>query len=75
MLYSLLFLVRFFPFWAVPLALVFFELGIYHFNRRERSMFVTFFASSGFFVILSILWIVFEGYWRAGPFVKRLFDT
>lgn len=70
MLYSALFLIRFFPFWAVPLALVFFEVGVYHYNRRVRHYFVPFFLAAFIMVVLAIIWIAFEGYWRAGPFLK-----
>lgn len=72
MLYTFLFIVRFFPFWAVPLALVLFEMGVYFYNRRERLFFMMFFTLSALSVVLSILWLVFEGYWRAGPFIKEL---
>lgn len=74
MLYPLLFLIRYFPFWAIPFALVCFELGVYHYNRRERASTIAFFGAAGVFAIGSILWLIFEGYWRAGPFVKRFFD-
>jgi hypothetical protein len=74
MLYVMLFLVRYFPFWAIPVALVAFELGIYHFNRRERTMYNICFITSLVLTGLSIAWIVFEGYWTAAPFVKRTVD-
>jgi hypothetical protein len=72
MLYTILFLVRFYPFWAIPAALVFFELGVYHYNRRERIQFTLSFGIAGFLVISCIAWVIFEGYWRAGPFIKRI---
>ena len=74
MLYPLLFLVRYYPFWAIPVALVFFELGVYHFNRRARVSFSGAFGIAALLTITSIIWVVLEGYWRAGPFVKRLWD-
>lgn len=75
MLYTTLFLVRYFPFWATPIALVLFEVGVYHFNRRERGSCVVYFVLSGALAVSSILWIVFEGYWRAGPFVKKFLES
>lgn len=75
MLYPMLFLVRYFPFWAIPLALVMFEVGTYHHNRRERIPTVFFFGLCGSMVITSILWLIFEGYWRAGPFIKRTVES
>lgn len=73
-MYSILFLVRFYPFWAVPFALVFFEMGVYHFNRRVRLGFVPCFALAFLLVVTSIIWLVFEGYWRAGPFFKAVLE-
>lgn len=73
-MYFFLFLVRLLPFWAVPTAVVFFELGIYHYNRRERFAYSAFFAIAGFLTVASIIWLVFEGYWRAGPFFYRIFE-
>jgi hypothetical protein len=75
MLYTFLFLVRYYPFWAIPASLVFFELGTYHYHRRERILFGLLYGVSTFFVISSILWVVFEGYWRAPPFLKRFIEN
>lgn len=75
MLYTTLFLVRYFPFWAIPAALVMFELGMYHYNRRQRVTFTVAFGISISLALGSIIWIVFEGYWRAGPFVRRIFES
>lgn len=74
-MYTILFLVRYLPFWGVPCALALFEVGVYFYNRRERLGFGTAFFISGLLIILSILWIVFEGYWRAGPIVKRFLES
>lgn len=74
-MYTILFLVRFLPFWAVPAALVCFEIGMYHFNRRQRLGYVPFFGTAFFLVISCIIWLVFEGYWRAGPWVKAFLET
>jgi len=75
MLYFFLFLVRFLPFWAIPFALVAFELGVYHYNRRERYPTLFYFGITGFLTVSSIIWLAFEGYWRAGPFFKRLIES
>ena len=74
MVYPILFLVRFFPFWAIPLALVMFEIGVYHYNRRQRLPVVISFSFAGLLAVASILWVVFEGYWKAGPVAKHFFD-
>ncbi|MEW6058039.1 MAG: hypothetical protein AB1540_15640 [Bdellovibrionota bacterium] len=75
MLYFLLFLIRYFPFWAIPVALVIFEIGVYYYNRRQRFAFVLFFGAAATLTLTSIAWLVFEGYWRAGPIVKKFFDS
>jgi hypothetical protein len=75
MLYSFLFLVRYYPFWAIPVALLFFEMGTYHYHRRERILFVFLYGGSTFLVVTAILWVVFEGYWRAPPILKRLIEN
>ena len=74
MVYPILFLVRFFPFWAIPFALVMFEMGVYHYNRRERLPGVIAFAFAGLLAVVSITWVVFEGYGKAGPVVKHFLD-
>jgi hypothetical protein len=74
-MYPTLFLVRYFPFWGIPIALVIFELGLYHYHRRERLPAVLFFGFALFIVFAAIVWLVFEGYWRAGPFVKRFLEV
>jgi len=51
-----------------------FELGVYHYNRRNR---IGLFGSFGLFAVLvvaSIFWLVFEGYWRGGPAAKRFLE-
>ena len=75
MLYTFLFFVRYWPFWAIPVSLVFFEIGTYYYNRRDRIPFMSAYSLTAFLVITSILWIGFEGYWRAGPFVKKVHDA
>ena len=73
-MYLILFLARFYPFWAVPMALLFFEMGMQQFNRRKRLSVVINFVIAGLLVITSIVWIIFEGYWRAGPFILKMIE-
>ncbi|MGE4234042.1 MAG: hypothetical protein AB7F43_12000 [Bacteriovoracia bacterium] len=72
MLYILLFFVRYYPFWALPATIILFELGLYSYNRRDRIPTVLCFGTSFTLVVLAILWILFEGYWRAAPFIKGI---
>lgn len=73
-MYSFLFLVRFYPFWAIPFSLLLLELGIYFYNRRARQYFYPCFAGAGVLIITSILWVVFEGFWKLGPLIKSFFE-
>lgn len=72
MLYFLLFLIRYLPFWAVPGALLLFDLGVYYYNQRERLFTVVSFSCSALFLVLTGLWVYFDGYWRVGMALKKL---
>ena len=72
MLWFIIFLARFFPFWAIPLALVAFEVANFQYNRRNRYGVLAFGGLTAMMVLLSLFWLIFEGYWRAGPFVKSI---
>jgi hypothetical protein len=74
MLYPFLLMVRYLPFWAVPLAIVLFEIGLYYYNRRERIPVLACFGCVGILLLSSIFWLVFEGYWRAGPFLRKYLE-
>lgn len=73
-MYTISFLVRFFPFWGLPVALVFFEMGMFFYFRRERYGVLACFGMTGFFIVLSIAWLVLGGYWRGGMWVKDFFE-
>ena len=73
-MYTLFFFARFYPFWGLPVAFVFFEVGMFFYHRRQRRWYAYSFAMSFVLVILAILWIIFEGYWRAGPFLKETIE-
>jgi hypothetical protein len=74
-MYTIYFLARFYPFWGLPIAFVFFEVGMFFYHRRQRRWYLYSFGSSFFLVILAILWIIFEGFWRAGPFLKGILEN
>lgn len=73
-MYTILFLARHFPFWALPVALLCFEMGYYYYRKRERFLFVSCFFLAASLFLTSVFWVVFEGYWRAGPWIKGLID-
>lgn len=73
-MYTLFFLARFFPFWGIPAAFLFFEVGMHFYHRRLRNGWVVGFGMSFLLVVLAVLWVVFEGYWKAGPFLKETIE-
>lgn len=71
MLGLLAILVRYYPFWAIPVAIIFFEIGMYHYNRRALIPAAGGFGLTVLLVISTIFWLAFEGYWRAWPFLRN----
>jgi hypothetical protein len=62
-------IVRFFPFWALPLCLVLFDLGVFY--RRKHSPAQRFFwFMVVLLVLLSLLWFVFRGDLNSEKWVK-----
>ena len=73
MLYFVLFLVRYLPFWAVPGALLFFDLGVYYYNARERGRTAAAFSMAAVCMILTGVWVFYDGYWRIGLLIRKNF--
>ena len=74
MLYTLLFLVRYLPFWAIPASLVAFELCLYYYSQRRRWKTILCFGISLTNLGFTIFWFFFEGYWKAGPAIRKFFN-
>ena len=64
-------LARFFPFWALPVSFIFYEVGMFYYHKRERSGVGFGLGGAFLLLVLSITWIVMEGYWTAGPFIRE----
>jgi hypothetical protein len=65
--------VRFFPYAALPLVLIFYELGM-HFRRRGmRKGFLFAWAIAGFFVLLTGVWFAFRGEIHSDAWVRSFF--
>ncbi len=67
------FLARFLPFWAVPVAWMSFELGKYYFNQRERIKTMISFSITVGCLFFIVLWVLFDGYHKAGAWVRSMF--
>ena len=60
-----------FPFWAVPLAFILFEVGFFY-KRRKSEARVVFFGASGFLVVLALTWVVMRGDLHAEAWVRAM---
>ncbi len=54
-------LVRFFPYWALPSAFVFFEIGVFAKRHRRKGLDIASFGIAGCLVVLVVLWIFARG--------------
>ncbi|MBN22272.1 MAG: hypothetical protein CL678_13405 [Bdellovibrionaceae bacterium] len=62
-------LARIFPFWALPLAFVLAELGVYFRRRNSSSQFVCW-GMVAFLGILTICWFIFRGDLNSDYWIK-----
>jgi hypothetical protein len=62
---------RFYPYWALPLGLLFFEMGV-HFRRRKMP--IQWACWSGFSILfgLTLLWFVFRGDLNSDEWARAL---
>jgi hypothetical protein len=60
-----------FPFWAVPLAIILFEVGFFYKRRRSDAK-VVFFGASGFLICLALAWLVLRGDLHAEAWVRAM---
>ena len=59
-MHALFSIVRFYPYWALPVAIILAETGFY-FRRREKPARFYFFGFSGLLVLGIACWFVFRG--------------
>jgi hypothetical protein len=62
---------RLYPFFAIPLTFVFFELGIFY-RRKESILQNYFWGASGFFGFTFLLWIIFRGDLNSDLWIKNV---
>jgi hypothetical protein len=72
-MHSIFTLARFYPFWALPLALVLAELGR-HFRRKNSPLYGPFWAIAGFLVVGTVAWIFFRGDVNSDQWIKTVSD-
>ena len=68
------FAIKFLPYWAIPLALIFAELGILVKRRMRPDLMRAFYFISSFFVLLTILFFVFRWDITAYPWMRERMD-
>lgn len=62
---------RFFPYWALPVTLILFELGRF-FRRRQMGMQFVCFGTAGLLILLTLLWFVFRGDLHSDAWIRAL---
>lgn len=70
-MYLLFALLRFYPYWALPLALVIGEIGV-HLRRRKSPLQKYCWAWVGILGFTTILWFAFRGDVNSDKWVKAL---
>jgi hypothetical protein len=68
---SLFTLMRFYPYWAVPVGIVVVELGLYCRRRRISKQWL-FFAVGATLFATSIAWVALRGDLHSDAWVKRI---
>ena len=53
-------MMRLFPFWAVPLALVCGEIGMFYYRKQSWIRYYIW-SVGGFLVLATLLWLIFRG--------------
>ena len=65
-------LMRFYPFWALSLAIVFVEIA-WHFHRGRKPIQYSFWAGALFFVVTTLCWLIFRGDLHSDQWVRSMF--
>ena len=63
--------VRIFPAWAIPIAFIFWELGVYFRRRAEPSQHICW-GIVGLFSVATLLWVFFRGDLNSDIWVRAL---
>jgi drug/metabolite transporter (DMT)-like permease len=63
--------VRIFPYWALPLAVVIFQLGTFYHRRRNKLRWACG-AAIGFLGLMTLLWFIFGGYMHSDQWVRTV---
>lgn len=66
---------RFFPYWALPLVLVFFETGVYFKRRLLKKRQLLCWAVSGGLILLIGVWFFYRGDLHSDRWVRNFLDV
>jgi hypothetical protein len=69
----LYFAIKFFPYWSIPLGLIFGEMGMIFRRRGNRKLRNRMFQISGFFLILTVFFFVFRWDMTLFPWIRDHF--
>ncbi len=64
--------VRTYPFWAIPLGVIFWQIGV-HFMHRRSKLRYSFWGGAGIVFLSVVAWIVFRGDKNAESWVRTFF--
>lgn len=65
-------LARYFPFWAIPIALILGEVGLF-FRRRASVFQFPFFGMAGLIMLLTLIWFIGRGDLHSDKWVRGMF--
>jgi hypothetical protein len=66
---------RFFPYWGLPLVLVFFETGVYFKRRLLTRRQLMCWAASGILILMIGAWFFYRGDIHSDRWVRTLFES
>ncbi len=67
-------LARLYPYWAVPIAVVFVEMGMYYRRKKNKNMQAAAWFISAYLVFSSLIWVLFRGDQNSDIWIRRFFS-
>ncbi|MGE0616089.1 MAG: hypothetical protein AB7P04_10650 [Bacteriovoracia bacterium] len=64
--------VRFFPYWAVPLAIVLADIGLYFRRKKSRTQWF-FWFTTGLCLLLTLIWFIYRGDMNSDRWLDQFF--
>jgi len=72
-MYTAFMLARTFPFWSVPLIVIFLQVGLFFKRRREWMQYICWFLGTLFIIALAA-WFFFRGDLNSEMWIRTLYD-